>query len=307
MTKPILLILILLIASRLPAQEQFEVNYKCTEANTLTTHITYLNQDKIPCKIYDSSQKKVYEGIYPNAGIILAQGNYEVKVADSTKKISVPQKATAQYTYSPNPVCEGTPVHFTSQSTGDIISWYWDYGDGSSSLLQNPIRDYPFNGAVGMPRNIIISLMVTDKYGCTGFVEDILEINGDNLHQKIVSDSNACMGAEVILRIAKDIGADAAHVSTPVHYLWSTGDTTPTVSIREDGEYSVSISDTYNCKRELSAVIKLMEKSKADIQLIKEIDSGRTKLEVPYTAGVKYSWYKKEKGEYEQLEEKATD
>ena len=33
-------------------------------------------------------------------------------------------------------------VNFTDQSTGDVTSWSWDFGDGSTSSVQNPSHAY---------------------------------------------------------------------------------------------------------------------------------------------------------------------
>jgi PKD repeat protein len=33
-------------------------------------------------------------------------------------------------------------VQFTDKSTGSPTSWYWDFGDGTTSTLQNPVHSY---------------------------------------------------------------------------------------------------------------------------------------------------------------------
>lgn len=42
-----------------------------------------------------------------------------------------------------NPIWD---VEFTDASTGDITSWSWDFGDTSSSTLQNPDHTYATSG-----------------------------------------------------------------------------------------------------------------------------------------------------------------
>jgi PKD repeat protein len=37
-------------------------------------------------------------------------------------------------------------VQFTDQSVGNPISWYWEFGDGTSSALQNPVHVYNLSG-----------------------------------------------------------------------------------------------------------------------------------------------------------------
>jgi PKD repeat protein len=50
---------------------------------------------------------------------------------------------SAIYTYT-----NGIPynISFNDQSFGNISSWYWDFGDGTSSILQNPVHLYPGSG-----------------------------------------------------------------------------------------------------------------------------------------------------------------
>lgn len=50
-------------------------------------------------------------------------------------------------------------VRFTDLSTGQISSWFWDFGDGTSSTQQHPTHTYSKTGTY------TVSLTVTDKYG----------------------------------------------------------------------------------------------------------------------------------------------
>jgi len=63
---------------------------------------------------------------------------------------------TADYSvgYSPE------PVRFTDTSTGDSVSWYWDFGDGTSSTLRNPEHTYSSQGGV-----YLVSLKVANAVG----------------------------------------------------------------------------------------------------------------------------------------------
>lgn len=59
-------------------------------------------------------------------------------------------------------VCKDVPTSFTSSSTTGILTYGWDFGDGSSGVT-NPI-EHAYNGT---PVNPLISLTITDRYGCT--------------------------------------------------------------------------------------------------------------------------------------------
>ncbi|REH47419.1 gliding motility-associated-like protein/predicted secreted protein (Por secretion system target) [Tenacibaculum gallaicum] len=63
--------------------------------------------------------------------------------------------------------CIGNVVTFTdnsSSSNGDIVSWEWDFGDGTTSTEENPTHSY---SGVG---NFTISLKVTDIIGETSSI-----------------------------------------------------------------------------------------------------------------------------------------
>ena len=62
--------------------------------------------------------------------------------------------------------CVGQTVTFTDESTSDLIynseeavTWDWDFGDGSSSTVQNPTHSYTANG------DYTVSLTATNSYG----------------------------------------------------------------------------------------------------------------------------------------------
>jgi hypothetical protein len=62
---------------------------------------------------------------------------------------------TADLTSGPAPLT----VNFTDQSTGDITSWSWDFGDGATSTEQNPSHTYTDAGTY------TVSLAVTNPCG----------------------------------------------------------------------------------------------------------------------------------------------
>ncbi|MCK5559735.1 MAG: PKD domain-containing protein, partial [Thermoplasmata archaeon] len=55
----------------------------------------------------------------------------------------------ADFSWSPQPQYEGSAVQFNDLSTSypdSIVSWYWAFGDGTTSTTQNPTQTYPDNG-----------------------------------------------------------------------------------------------------------------------------------------------------------------
>jgi PKD repeat protein len=90
--------------------------------------------------------------IYP------AAGNYTVELfihnptsgcLDSTFQVVQVTDTTigcqAQFTYAPDSL-NPNRIHFTDLSIGNISHWLWNFDDDSSSVLQNPVHDFPGPG-----------------------------------------------------------------------------------------------------------------------------------------------------------------
>ncbi|PCJ24513.1 MAG: hypothetical protein COA97_09705 [Flavobacteriales bacterium] len=71
---------------------------------------------------------------------------------------SNPNPPTPIFIGSPTTTCDGV-VCFTDQSLNVPTGWFWDFGDGFTSLLQNPCHTYAANG------NYTITLTVTNGNG----------------------------------------------------------------------------------------------------------------------------------------------
>lgn len=78
--------------------------------------------------------------------------------------INVYAKPTSNFIGAPRTGCFPLPVTFTDLSaagSGTISSWLWNFGDGVTSTLQNPVHTYSASG------NYTVSLNVTNSFGCT--------------------------------------------------------------------------------------------------------------------------------------------
>ena len=70
----------------------------------------------------------------------------------------------ANFYYSPNPTTTENMIQFTdnsSGSTGAITDWFWDFGDGATSIEQNTAHQYSATGTYP------VTLTVTDNGGWT--------------------------------------------------------------------------------------------------------------------------------------------
>ncbi|MEZ4775620.1 MAG: PKD domain-containing protein [Bacteroidia bacterium] len=97
--------------------------------------------------------------------------------ADITGKINfvtVGQPTAAFFADNTSATCPPLTVHFTDQSSANIVTWFWDFGDGSTSILPNPSKIYATAG------NYDVTLIVTTSQGCKDTLEraGLINISG---------------------------------------------------------------------------------------------------------------------------------
>lgn len=63
-----------------------------------------------------------------------------------TDAVRAGDKPHAAFTVTPIDVCAFSQVSFTDHSTGNIDQWLWHFGDGDTSILQNPVHAYSDTG-----------------------------------------------------------------------------------------------------------------------------------------------------------------
>ena len=88
---------------------------------------------------------------------------------DYTELLSIDvRNPQASFTWagpSPNNCANEGPVNFTSNSSGQGLTYAWDFDDGNSSTSENPNHQYTSIGTASSTYNV--SLTVTDDVGCS--------------------------------------------------------------------------------------------------------------------------------------------
>ena len=140
-------------------------------------------------------------------------------------------------------ICQFQPMQFTDTSTvadGTIVGWEYDFGDGSSSTLQNPPHVYLNDG------NGIIQQTVTSSFGCV----DSISVAG-TVDPKPLADfatQNECMNDVVSF-------ADQSTVAfgSIISWEWNFGDANTDMAQNTSnlytsfGTYTVELMvETYN-------------------------------------------------------------
>jgi len=88
----------------------------------------------------------------------------------------------ASFTWTPKIPEAGHAARFTDTSGGTITSWHWDFGNGSSSSEQSPLRAFP------RPGSFPVTLTVTGPLGSDSFTKVITVSEGSSETPPISSD-----------------------------------------------------------------------------------------------------------------------
>lgn len=127
----------------------------------------------------------------------------------------------------------------TKLGSGKITNWLWDFGDGTTSTLQNPSHTYSYGGTY------TVQLQVLDVNGCKHFAKTYNMINVTKAPEAdfTLSYKGACASPTVV-----DFTNKTAGNTTGYTYVWNFGDgttstsTSPSHSYTSDGHYTVSLT-----------------------------------------------------------------
>lgn len=117
--------------------------------------------------------------------------------------------------------CVNEPISFTSTSTSEINgfldSWMWDFGDGSTSILENPIHLFPAAG------DYTVRLIVMSNLGCIDTLEREIHIR-DRPGAGILP-MMGCIGLDVNFTNTSSLEAST------FHWDFGTGDPSDTSNL----------------------------------------------------------------------------
>jgi len=163
-------------------------------------------------------------------------------IDSATRTFQAVAPPTAGFFYNPNPSQENTPTRFTSTASADVVRWIWDFGDGDTSALRDPIHQYV------RPAINTVCQTVINNVGCQDSicipVESIINIvndlpsaftpNGDGVNDRFLVRGFGI--AKMTLRVynrqglmvfesrSQNIGWDGTYKGTPQPidaYAWT--------------------------------------------------------------------------------------
>ncbi len=147
----------------------------------------------------------------------------------------------ANFSGSPTSGCAPLDVTFTDNSTGEIDSWYWEFGDGNTSTEENPTHQYSESGTY------TVSLTVTGPNGSdTETKTDYITVSGPSPTADFSGSPTSGPGPLTV-------GFTDLSLNDPTYWSWDFGDggisedQNPIHEYGEPGVYTVSLTVTNAC------------------------------------------------------------
>ncbi|HAW20744.1 MAG TPA: hypothetical protein DCX14_11220 [Flavobacteriales bacterium] len=207
---------------------------------------------------------------------------------DSTEvlvTVSVPP--AVQFGISESSICSYSDLHFLDSSTvsqGSIIAWEWSFGDGDSSLVQNPIKSY---AAIG-----VFETKLRAYSGTKCSQVDSLDVTV--LESPVVgfSASATCMNQNTIFQSATTTPASDSVTN------WNWVIETQSVSTADSAQYSFGDSTSHLIRFEVTSALGCIQSIDSTLQILSAptaqiVDLGNllcTNLELGYDASISTSY-----------------
>jgi gliding motility-associated-like protein len=147
----------------------------------------------------------------------------------------LPDTVVAEYSYNYPNTCDSTLIQFSDLSyaiNSNIVSWNWNFGDGNTSILQNPLHDYLNAGTYTVTLITTNNLSHSDTFALTvTVIENALSITAN------AAPAVLCYGNSTVLS-----------GNGSVSYIWTGGvNNGVAFSPLGSGTYTVTGTDANGC------------------------------------------------------------
>ncbi len=193
-----------------------------------------------PTSLDNTSSSPTPSHIFSSAGTYTVTLNVtEVGGCTSTKikTVFIEKNPIAPIT-SQTEYCIGVRASFKSNTTGEDLDYAWDFGDPGSGIKNNA-SDINVEHIFSSFGTFTVELTVTDSRGCSSSVTKRVDLVDNQMQGNITSDI-------LIPKCPYDIATLSAPLVGEI-YLWSTGETTPSIEVTDESEYKVTITNAIGC------------------------------------------------------------
>ena len=173
---------------------------------------------KVSAYLWDFGDGDTSTALHPTHTYDTA-GNYKVTLTVSGKNICsksvskvIQLIAGAKAAFSHDTICANTNTIFTNTSSiisDSLATYYWDFGDGNSSILKNPVHTFDSAGTY------VVALKIRSGTGCT-----------DSISQTIVVNSLPVAGFKINNVCLRDSAYFTDSSISAAEYIWDFGDNT---------------------------------------------------------------------------------
>jgi len=160
----------------------------------------------------------------------------------------------ADFSVTPTAGCAPLTVNFSDSSTGNVLLWSWDFGDGDTGTIQNPTHTYT------NPGTYTVSLIVSDTYGSyTRSRADYLMVE---CCSTVAADSSGTPAAGCAPLTVNFSDSSTGDILT---WLWDFGDgdtstvQNPTHTYFNPGIHTVSLTISDTCGSDTETKVAYIE------------------------------------------------
>ncbi len=180
--------------------------------------------------------------------------------------------------FSATLACDDQEVTFTNATSipSGSLTYFWNFGDGDTTSDQDPIHIFT------APGTYPVTLIATSSEGCTDTLVQNVVVNPtpDATITSAGQSGSVCSGDSVVLDAPTGAGYS---------YVWSTGDTTQSITVFTSGTYGVTITSSALCDGVGEIEVGVFSSASVTISQDTTISLGfSTTLEA--TGGIAYEW-----------------
>ncbi len=204
-----------------------------------------------------------------------AQNTYNVLLKASNalctdsvlKPVVISHPLQAAFNTSADTICEGSTVTFTNTSVATVIygtnpQYFWDFADGTTSILQHPTHNY------NVPGTYRVMMVARNGIPCTDTIYRTIYVDSLPYIRFTKSDSSVCRGQIVTFtgtygssgldNIQWNFGENADLISNlnPAHHAFENA-----------GTYTITLYGNYRVCPDVSASMQLLVKPSPVINL----------------------------------------
>jgi PKD repeat protein len=179
------------------------------------------------------------------AHIYNAPGTYTIQLTANgqsfaSRVVSVSSGIAADFSFTPSNPTTQTNINFSDRSSGNVTSWFWNFGDGTSSTAQNPVKRYTIGG------NYAATLTVSTSTGLQSTITHTVSVTTATPAAPPVASAFAISSSTATVRA--NVAFTDQSTGSPTSWQWNFGDGSisnaqnPTHAYAFQGTYGVSLT-----------------------------------------------------------------